>query len=67
MRIATDYANRLNGFSRNLHDAEISELVAGFSSHGFVIDRTEAARFFINVRGPDEGEYALEVALRKRG
>jgi hypothetical protein len=67
MQIAEDYATRLNRFSRNLKEDQLAQLVAAFSSHGFVIDREEAKRFFINIREPSAEERALEVALRRTG
>jgi len=57
-RIAEDYAARLDAHAHNLESDEevnaIELLVRGYPSHGFVIDRTEAAELFHNV-GPIEG------------
>jgi hypothetical protein len=57
-RIAEDYAARLDAHTHNLESDEevnaIELLVRGYPSHGFVIDRTEAAELFHNV-GPIEG------------
>jgi len=56
-RIAEDYAARLDAHAHNLESDEevnaIELLVRGYPSHGFVIDRTEAAELFHNV-GPIE-------------
>jgi hypothetical protein len=67
MQIADDYARRLSRYSRNLHEDQLGKLVAAFSSHGFVIDRAEAERFFVNVRAPSDAEHKLETALRAAG
>lgn len=67
MQIASDYAQRLGRYSRNLQERAVDRLVAGFSAHGFVIDRDEASTFFMNVRAPDERERALDLALRATG
>lgn len=57
-RIAEDYAARLDAHTHNLESDEevnaIELLVRGYPSHGFVIDRTEAAELFHNV-APIEG------------
>lgn len=64
MQIASDYALRLNRYSGNLEDGQDNALVAAFSDHGFVIDRDEARKYFVNVRQPDEAEQALDLAMR---
>lgn len=58
-RIAEDYSARLDAHAHNLESDEevnaVELLVRGYPSHGFVIDRTEAAELFHNV-GPIEGK-----------
>ncbi len=64
MNIARDYGQRLVAVSKNLKGNALNELVAAFSSHGFVIDRAEAAdRYFENVRPPTEDEEMLADLL----
>lgn len=54
MQIASDYGLRLAFNSRNLQSKESMEnLVSGYSSHGFVIDREEAMELFNKVSKPD--------------
>lgn len=50
MRIASEYAERLN--NGNLNDGALDQLVAGYPSHGFVIDRGETRTIFKNVEKP---------------
>lgn len=64
MQIASDYATRLNRYSKNLQEGQHGPLVAAFSDHGFVIDREEAGKYFVNVRQPDDAEQALDLGLR---
>lgn len=52
MAIAIAYGERLNETSRNLKPNALAELVSGYPSHGFVIDRKEARRLFKNVERP---------------
>jgi hypothetical protein len=64
MNIARDYGQRLEAVSKNLKASALSELVAAFSSHGFVIDRAEAeSKYFENVRPPTEDEEMLADLL----
>jgi hypothetical protein len=64
MNIARDYGQRLVAVSNNLKGNALNELVAAFSSHGFVIDRAEAAdKYFENVRPPTEDEELLADLL----
>lgn len=51
--IAFAYGGRLNERSENLKPGGIERLVIGYPSHGFVIDRKEAATVFNNVSKPD--------------
>ena len=55
MNIASDYGLRLDLESRNLRSEEsIMNLVSGYPSHGFVIDRSEAEALFTRVRPFDK-------------
>jgi hypothetical protein len=63
MKIARDYGERLNAVSGNLKPGSLVELVNGYSSHGFVLDREEAARHFQNVREPSQTEDTLADML----
>jgi hypothetical protein len=58
MRIARDYGRLLNPTFEKLED-----LVTGYPSHGFVIDREQACEIFASVRPPVGAEAALEKAL----
>jgi hypothetical protein len=61
MAIARDYGLRLGAYSHNLKDEEsMDRLVSSYSSHGFSIDREEAAVLFENVLSPDEHDARLE-------
>jgi hypothetical protein len=51
--IAFAYGARLNERSGNLRANGLDQLVAGYPSHGFVIDRKEAKSIFINVSKPE--------------
>jgi hypothetical protein len=65
MNIGLEYANRLAERSENIHrslnpeEDSIQKLANGYPTHGFVIDREEAAELFINVRSPNVAE--LEI------
>jgi hypothetical protein len=62
MKIARDYGERLNAFTGNFKapipggPGTLAELVNGYSSHGFVLDREEISRLFERVRQPTELE-----------
>lgn len=54
-KIGYEYGTRLNLVSRNLKDDNaLEQLIYGYPSHSFVIDRTEAEHLFRNVK-PLEG------------
>jgi hypothetical protein len=57
MLIAHDYGLRLA--SRNLREDALKRLIAGYPSHGFIIDRREASELFHRVREPTEAESSL--------
>lgn len=54
MRIAYDYGKRLNEMVKSLRESALEKLVSEYPSHGFVIDRKEAASLFNRVEAPDE-------------
>ena len=56
LAVAEDYANRLQG---NLKQGSLGILLSGYSSHSYVIDRSEAERLFESVRKPNRLENAL--------
>ena len=58
--IAEDYAKRLRP---GIHQKVLSQLVTGYSSHAFVINRYEAAELLQNVRKPDQAELELASGL----
>lgn len=61
MSIARDYGLRLGVYSKNLKDEESMErLVSSYSSHGFCIDREEAAALFENVITPEDHDTRLD-------
>lgn len=53
MNIALSYGNRLNSHAKNLKEASLSRLIAGYPAHGFVIDRKEARELFNDVESPE--------------
>ena len=64
IKIASDYGHRLNVYSRNLRSSRsMDNLVSGYSSHGFVIDRAEAKELFRNVSEPSKDLELLCEAL----
>lgn len=64
MQIARDYGQRLDEGSGNLRSPDaLEQLVAGFSEHGFVIDRDEAAIYFHDVSRPSDELASLEEVL----
>ncbi|WP_125940142.1 SDH family Clp fold serine proteinase [Neisseria dumasiana] len=50
--IAQKYGDLLNEMTQSLKQNSLSILIAGYPSHGFVIDRKEAAKLFNNVYKP---------------
>ncbi|MCI5121609.1 MAG: hypothetical protein D3908_10550 [Candidatus Electrothrix sp. AUS4] len=54
MQIAYDYGERLSNMTKSLQHDALVKLVSGYPSHGFVIDRKEAASLFEHVVAPDE-------------
>lgn len=66
MRITYDYGLRLDHYSNNLKDGALETLVAGYPSHGFVIDRKEANEIFNRVGHPFENEYEIFNTYREQ-
>lgn len=52
MQIAYDYGERLNKMAGSLKNGALVQLVSSYPSHGFVIDRKEAADLFKCVESP---------------
>lgn len=61
--IARAYGQRIK--TSNVKNDAIEQLVNGYPSHGFVIDRDEASDLFKSVRAPSEAELAIAKLLRK--
>jgi Serine dehydrogenase proteinase len=64
MRIAEEYSKRLDKHADNIksYDA-LGELLTGYPSHGFVINREEAKTLFTRVREPSSEEKHLFQSL----
>ncbi|SFC62160.1 hypothetical protein [Collimonas sp. OK412] len=56
MRIALEYGQRLNRYSKALRPGALETLVAAYPSHSFVIDRKEASELFTCVQSPTKEE-----------
>lgn len=72
MELGKAYALRLNMPNRNLRPRMLENLLTAYPSHGFVIDRVEAAHIFQKVRPPttEEAKFLVDVgdfALYPRG
>lgn len=63
IQIAHDYGRRLDGHGSNLLEGALDRLVAGYPSHGFVIDRKEARQLFRKVDALTTAEQAACQAL----
>lgn len=48
-RVALEYGQRLNSYANNLKEDALEALISAYPSHGFVIDRKEAAELFQRV------------------
>lgn len=59
--IALDYGKRLK--SLNVKEKSLERLIGGYPSHGFVIDRSECAELFVNVREPNSHELVIAGCL----
>ena len=65
MSIALEYGRRLTDKTNNVSSNSLFDLIAGYPSHGFVIDRDEAETLFNNVRTPNDIEKELASKLGK--
>ncbi len=66
--VATQYGKRLIEASKIADQASLAQLVSGYPSHGFVIDREEAQKLFPKkVRTPEADEIAVAESLFLRG
>jgi hypothetical protein len=65
--IAQQYGQRLNETARNLKPDALEFLIGGYSNHGFVIDRREATKLFVRVRGASQIENELVESLGDLG
>ena len=63
MRIAESYGSQLLKGGKNLSQDSLNQMLHGYPSHDFVIDRREAEGLFENVRPPKEAESRLAEAL----
>ena len=63
MRIAESYGAQLLKGGQNLTQQALDQMLHGYPSHDFVIDRREAEGLFENVRAPFESEKELAEAL----
>jgi hypothetical protein len=61
--VATEYGLRLQEKSGNYSRESLDQLIEGYPSHDFVIDRTEARNLFKKVREPNVQEYLLMMLL----
>lgn len=61
--IAYEYGSRIR--TENVLEETLTQLIGGYPTHGFVIDRDEAAKLFVTVRGPSEPEATLASLLRE--
>jgi Serine dehydrogenase proteinase len=63
VEIAFAYGSRLNEKSNNLRATGLQQLVTGYPSHSFVIDRKEARNIFTDVQRPTGVASQLSQAL----
>lgn len=64
--IALHYGTRLSTARESMHPDGLARLISGYPSHGFVIDRDEAAELFINVNELDPIEEFTALLLRRK-
>ena len=64
MLIAFGYGNRLAEAKGSLKDNALSQLITGYPSHTFVIDRREARTLFNNVKRPEGEQVELDRIIR---
>lgn len=61
--IARAYGERIK--TKNVKPEAIEQLIKGYPSHGFVIDRDKAAELFHNVRPPSDAELSMAKEFRQ--
>lgn len=61
--IATAYGERLSEYGRNVRPETIQELVEGYPSHDFIIDKKEAESLFYKVENLDDDMMKLVRSL----
>lgn len=59
LQIAAEYGTRLNEKASSLQAGALSKLIHDYSTHGFVIDRSEARKLFNHVSAPTPAEIAF--------
>ena len=63
LKIAHKYGEVLDSRSSNLKENALNRLTTDYPSHGFVIDRHQAEKLFVNVRRPNQNEERLLILL----
>ena len=66
MLIAGRYGKRLLPEGRNIEESKLSQMMMGYPSHGYVIDRNEAIELFRTVLEPTSAGKRLEERLGNR-
>ena len=66
VQIAEKYGERLNAYDKPMTEESLSKLIAGYPSHGIVIDRKEAKTLFNNVDSPNEDEHKIASLFIER-
>lgn len=64
LQIARHYGERLNEKSNSLKNDSLNQLIMGYPTHGFVIDRSEARTLFEHVEPPSPAEQVLCEFMR---
>lgn len=64
MQIAHSYGKTLDGYSKNLKPEALENLITGYPSHSYVIDRKEASSLFNKVGKPSSFELFICAKLR---
>lgn len=64
--IGHSYGLRLSLYGKNISKEGLRNLISGYPSHGFVIDREEAKALFYRVREPNPEEQHLIDALGRK-
>src|SRR5690606_16059644 len=65
LQIAFEYGDRLDGKFKNLKPDALLQLVHGYPSHSFVIDRKEARTLFKRVRAPNSDELEIATTIER--